>query len=398
MSGQIRQERGSGSRVFIEDDIPQWRRSRETLASSIQNGMLNQFEREVYEAGSWMVDELRTAAYNDSSEELIKEYASSKLYNDLTIAEQSQVGKLLDLNETPQWLYGRPAYGQASDELFPAGTYRAVRSANLMSRYVLSGLLGESIVNESPQLMEAAGQLEKTPLARAIAIGGAVLTRYGQRHGGFTEGVRRTHLFGDTYADGKATELFVGGDLHGDFRTEKVIYESDFVTDTVYKNMRHWYAPVLSQEWAAAYHTTEAHVTAGLLAHLVRDAGADTDGVYEAVMREIALRQDEGLLSQMPGPFGDYGMNDAAFAEASLRGALESPQGSELLSLLVRPGDEERLVMRTVADGVEFASMGGTMKLKTSEIPEYISLLACGAGGRTDTAAIVKMVEVLRSV
>lgn len=361
----------------------------------MQDAVLSQFEREAHEAGSWFVGELLRSVDDDSSEKFIKDYMSSKLYNDLTTAEQSRVGRLLDINEMSHWLYGRPLVGQADDELFPTEKHRAVRPVDLMGRYVLSGVMGEGIAHESPHLMERAGQLARTPLERAIALGGAALTRYGQEWGDATSGSRWTHLFQETYADGRATELFIGDNAHGDFKTEKLIYESDFVADTVYRSMRHWYAPVLEQEQAAAYHTSEPHVAAALLTHLVRDVGMDASEVYEKVVQEISLRKYE---SQRPGPFADYGMRDGAWAEALFRGALESERYSELTSLLISPGSEDRLVMRTVSGGVEFASLGNTMKLKTSEIPEYISFLARGASGRASPATILRIVEVLWSL
>jgi hypothetical protein len=308
--------------------------------------------------------------------------------------DQGKIAMLRAWRGDAQWVYG---LAHSGDGLWEQDVATRKISFDRMSGYVLSGLLGEGLLQENKPLRRLAKEFEMTALDRAILVGGAALA---------AQSVRRTgYLGGGTYLgiedDGMQYETWTGGDINGDFRTARFVRPIGNVTTTLDMQRAHAFMPVPGLESrVSAYHSAEERIITALLTHLVNKVGGDSAAIHAEIMQKLS-----GEKIHYGGAFGEYDSSDGGLEANMLRRLLAHPEltanKEELLDNPVLPyskyrfkivsREEGALLMNTDGDNEETQSM----LVPNEEIPEYIATLVRGGGGRTGPRAMLNVIHAL---
>jgi len=296
----------------------------------------------------------------------------------------------------PQWIYGQELSTDGLwDEVVPTRTAKV----DVISRFVLSGALGGALVEQKPSLLKLAETYTDGYLDKAVLVGGAAVFAYQTLH-------HRPTLQGSYRSADSAGllewETSIGGDIHGDFRTQRYARPVQPISDTVNPTLEHHFMPAIYEARVGAYHSTERGIVAGLLYHLVANGGRDRNELHESLYRELKGRE-----IHMGGNFGDYGDRDGAFDAYALRDRLETANtdgaNSKLLNTIVQPNPESTL--RFQIDGyandvamrmIDEERVVSEMRIPNNEIEQFISTMLAEGGGRTSPDAMIHIIDALK--
>lgn len=293
------------------------------------------------------------------------------------------------------WLYDAH---QITDGLFPHTVYRERYAFEKMSRFVMSGLLGDHLLRNRKQLRKVAEQLDESPLDTAILVGGAALAMH--------DLPQKLHETGATYLGAPSgmyvPETWTGGDAHGDFRTSRRFRPVHDVTTSLRPERKHPFMPVFSSvDQVGSYHGTESDITGALLSHLVKRVGMDPQKIRQDLFEKLQVEK-----IHVGGNFGDYGDSDGKRQAGQLRYRLEQegewtqPQ-EQLFNGVVTPWSNFRFTIVSENEGVklinsfEEGEARDTLLLPNDEIIDYITTLIRGGGGRTAPQAMTAVINAL---
>lgn len=160
--------------------------------------------------------------------------------------------------------------------------------------------------------------------------------------------------------EGYAQTVFVGGDMHGDFRMHQISRPVEGMLDpqgTPVEFMPTQRTP------AYGYHSMEPHITLAMLEHAIQTHG---EVGLELTLAEFASRAINVLgshdtpLSIASTGFGDYGGNELemSFLASDLRRTLDRARDPEPHTIALRapylPQSSTDLVIRHTEDGLDF--------------------------------------------
>lgn len=310
-------------------------------------------------------DELEVQEWSEAGEDL---YAASKLFAQSD--ENDRIAMAEVWHGDIDWIYNHPEV--------PAQRF----AADKMSRYVLSGLLGEELLHTNDQLRDYARQFELSPLDRAILVGGAALAAESRR-----DLFRNGSAYVGITIGGEVAETWVGGDIHRDFRTTRYMRPLRGVTTSLQPERSHSFMPISHIEYAAAGQNDELPIIEKLLVHAL-EQGATPDELYASIMAKLegmeiqeASFADWGRMYYYPGSIRRHRK------EFSEKGSVERHSPAVQIS---------QLLLDSEKDGVRFRSGGSSnIKIPTTEIADYVATMIRGEGGRTSVASMVQLVEAL---
>ncbi len=316
----------------------------------------------------------------------------SKLYRKSSAELQRQM--LASWGDSWRWMYGKTRSTDGLwDEEIAARTY----STDLISKFVLSGALGDSLFQESKALRKQSHELDMSPLDKAILVGGAALAASTKRYDNETGGA--TYV-GASREQGLVQVVQTGGDIHGDFRTWSHLRPASSVGDTINMQRRHHFMPRIETRRALAYHGPESGIISGLLFHLVANGGRSRAELKAGLLARLA----EERIS-VGGAFGDYGEKDGDFEASQLKQliAADTPDRENreiLFSYPVLPQSLHRFQLVAEDNSVAFQNtheenITGGFSIANDDIEEYIVTLIRGGGGRTAPYAMLNVINAL---
>lgn len=351
-------------------------------------GDLMGYAREAYQESSWPMTAvsigLRKYADPNSKEDVEawrevanKLLAASDIYNNASQEDQNTM--------YTAWL------GDVS-WLFP-GKPRKVFAADKMSRYILSGVVGEELLAASTSLKEYAKRRELSPLDAAVLVGGAAMAGSSLGSKFYDGGGRYLSEAGE----GEMAETWTGGDSNGDFRTSRHIRPVVAITTSLRPGDEHVFMPVAEEEYAAAGQNAELEVIEELLFYLV-ERGSTPQEVHAAVTKCLESKK----VRRGGGAFADFGgaawhiTNDLRLRIDLLnnRGARNFPAEVTISQrpplLIISEEDSVRLI-----GNPENQSRTSGVVIPAEEVPDYIATIISGGGGRTSAGVMKEVVDAL---
>lgn len=346
-------------------------------------------------------DELDWAEYDEDQQERFEEYSDeirlqleeSRLFRESD--SYAKVKMLRALRGDFHWVYDTQ---EMHDGFFEGRAAKHIVKPDILSRYVLSGLLGEQIIRDDIKTSATLERFEGISLYdRAVLVGGAALSA--------TTGAARVMESGGTYLGVKQGrmqfETWTGGDPNGDFRTERIQRPLYSVTTTLDASREHAFMPVVGKvEKASMYHSAEPNLVRALLTHAVLRAGYSAEEFHSEI---IAKLKAESI--RYGGNFGDYDQSDGSHQASNLRMYLDKPEliseNQTLLRSIVMPGLEYQMTLSSTEAGVQFenADEEGTryssMFIPNEEIANYVATLVRGGGGRSGPRSMLAVINAL---
>ena len=294
----------------------------------------------------------------------------------------------------PQWIYTKEL---STDGLWDEVTPTRTAPLNTMSRIVLSGALGDALVEQDKTLATKAEQFTNDPFEQAVLLGGAAVYSFQAAH-------YRPTLQGFYRANDASGllrwETATGGDIHGDFRTERRARPIASVADTTRPEARHHFMPAAYETKAGAYHSTEQGIISALLYHLVTHGDRTRAEVHGSITNALSARD-----IAVGGSFADYGDRSGEVEAALLRNRLDSvkdkPSGM-IYESIVDANVSARFQVESRGDGVVFrvseaSEPTNEMHIPTQEIEQYIVTMVSAGGGRTSPDAMAQVIGALNT-
>lgn len=315
-------------------------------------------------------------------------FSESNLYEQADGAERREMVKAW--GEPVDWLYSwrEVKDGLWSPQYLPERRFKADK----MSRFVLSGMMGEQLLNDA-ELHECATEFETSRLGRAILVGGAALAAVSAPRGG------RSYL-GYTESDW-TPQTWVGGDIiHNDFQSSRFLRVDSDVTTTLRPDRLHAFMPVHQISEVVGNHSIEAGIMEELLIHLVA-RGADPENIYNEITGQL---QDDGILDEYVGSESYY---RSSGLEQRLRYRIEdeislvsnNAEGNGHVAVVSR---NPILILKSSEEGIELSNplmdeeSHNKIALPDDEIVDYIVAMIQG-NGRTPVGTMIRIVEGLVS-
>lgn len=264
--------------------------------------------------------------------------------------------------------------------------------ADKMSRFVLSGILGDRVLLD-PDVCEQAGVYGLSPLDTAILAGGVALAARTKARIGQVGTSYLSNMHSEEVA-----EIWTGGDIHGDFQSSWHLRSLQDVTTSLQPERRHAFMPVPEKEWAVGSHSIELRVVMELLLYLVKQ-GKDPAAIHAEITKTIGISKPRG-----GGPYADFGSDDGLFMARELQYRLEDLQAkglSDEASQEIILSHGPKLVLLEREGGVELANKKKGeeprkgVRIPDDEVATYISSLLLGGGGRTSYGAMKQVVDAL---
>lgn len=398
MSGQIRRVKVSESNLRLS---PRWVRSVEsdTMPALFKLGEdasneLNEVSSLVDDIQSHMRPYLALGMDDDEWDDTSRRIMRRPLYQNAPDHEKRRIEAAL-LGE-PQWIYSQEL---STDGLWDQTVPTSTATLDVISRFVLSGAIGGLLAEQKPSLLKRAEKFTEGHLNKAVLLGGAAVFAYQTLH-------HRPTLQGSYRSKDPAGllewETFIGGDIHGDFQTERHARPVRPILETINPGLEHHFMPAIYESRVGAYHSTERGIIAGLLYHLVVNGGRDRNELHASLYREL-----EGEKIHFGGNFGDYGDQDGTMDAYILRDRLKSKRTtgvtSDIHNTIVRPNPDSTL--RFHIDGradevslrmVQEAKVVADMRIPNNEIEQFIATMIVEGGGRTSPDAMICIIDALK--
>lgn len=333
--------------------------------------------------------------YSDQWGGVVRDIMHRPYYLEGTAEEQRRIRAAL--MGDPCWVYTTV---HKSDGLWEQAVPTRRAPLNKMSRFVLSGALGDAILDDDPGLLRQAESFTEGRLNAAILIGGAATYMY-QR---LTYREAEQGVYHALDASGLLEwTTHTGGDIHGDFRTSRSARPVKAITDTVNTGFEHHFMPAIHEASVGAYHSVEPGIVSGLLYYLVAHQGVERRALHDRLIQKL-----ERSNIKTGGAFADYGDSDGEHAALAMAHRLRIAQqdgvkNDELLyqSVVVPdPAAALRFTVQSQKDGVRCAVHEGThvaseMVIPEAEIEQYIIAVITGGGGRTAPGAMLRSIDAL---
>jgi len=360
------------------------------LASAAADGVYETWLAETLES------ELQPHASMFSTDEdwpdIARQIVSRPYYKQAAAPEQRRIDAVLFGD--PRWIYTKELSTDGLwDEVIPTRT----APLNTMSRIVLSGALGDALVKQDIALATKAEQFTNDSFQQAVLLGGAAVYSFQAAH-------HRPTLQGFYRANDTSGllrwETAIGGDIHGDFRTERRARPIASVADTTHPEATHHFMPAIYETKAGAYHSTEQGIISALLYHLVTHGDRTRTEVYGSITSALSARD-----IAVGGNFADYGDRGGEVEAALLRNRLDTvkdkPSGM-IYESVVDANVSARFHIESRDDGVVFrVSEAGEpdseMHIPTQEIELYILTMVSAGGGRTSPDAMAQVIGALNT-
>lgn len=357
------------------------------------------------ELGAHASDELYETWFTDTLEPYLQPYVSNTAdeeeWNELTdsilrrpyykaasFADKRRIQTAL-LGE-PKWMYSQE---YQTDGLWPETVPTCIVPANTISRFVLSGALGDALIEQDKSLSTQAERFVDGTLNQAVLLGGAAVYAFQKLyHRPVLQGFYRA----DDQQGSLQWETSIGGDIHGDFRVERQARPIQAIADTTSPDFQHHFMPAIHESRVGAYHSTERGIVSGLLYHLVGKAGRNQTELHDSLYRTL---QDRTI--HVGGNFADYGDRSGAVEAALLQRRLEEGvPGDDLYASVVGPDTSARFHMTSREDGVDLAMTDDdmireVMHLPNPEIEQFIITMITAGGGRTAPGAMIEVIDAL---
>lgn len=331
--------------------------------------------------------------YEDQWDDVVSEIMQRPYYVDATAQEQRRIRTALVGD--PRWVYTSE---RKTDGLWDETAPALSAPLNKMSRFVLSGALGDAILEDFSGLRRQAELFTQGRLNTAILIGGAAT--YMHQRLAYRETEQGLYHALDT-SGMLEWKTYTGGDLHGDFRSSRSARPVHPITDTSNTGFEHHFMPAIEETSVGAYHSVEPDIVSGLLYYLVAHKHTDRVELHDRLLRKLEASDiKEG------GAFADYGDGDGARAAKVLAyrlqhaGEYSAGEEKHLYQSVVEPDPQSALSfnLQSQPDGVAFIVNEDTrvvseMFIPHGEVEQYIVTLIAGGGGRTSPGAMLRSIK-----
>ena len=295
------------------------------------------------------------------------------------------------LSDDINWVYTE---GSIDDGLFSGEESVRTVAGQALSRFVLSGALGDAILTQKPELEQRCAPFADSYVKQAVLVGGAALHARSEA----SESVVGGGLFTSVYDEGRLMwQTRTSGTIHGDFGAERVSRPIYGVTDTIWGMIEHPFAPALSEESVVAYHDTETGITRALLHQLVANGGHDPAALRERLVTELS-----GRTFKAGAAVGDYGVNDGShqarmLAHTLKRGNLQT-EGTIFRTIVDPSYQDYSFEVVLTPQGALLANKNegverGSMLIENQDIEPFIIAMTTGGRGRTAPSAILSVVD-----
>ena len=284
------------------------------------------------------------------------------------------------------WKYGSRIDTEGA--LFAANAPAMVKVANLVDGLVLSGALGWHD-DEYKNLIDYSKQ-EEIALPEAYRLVGAVSLTTNPAL--FERGAYMRET------DGIKITQYVGADMQGDFRTRRVVSAGSPVIAPHGEQVS--FSPIIEQQQAAAYHSSERDIVAAMLAQLLRDLSEDQkQATKEALLARLENEIDPSVV--LFADFGDEARNINRYARPYRR---DIQTGEVLKRLIVQAqsplqlrivSGETSLRLITERTDVPGATIDASrLEIPNDEIPDFIVALGSAGQGRVSVASLRELIAV----
>jgi hypothetical protein len=337
-------------------------------------------------------DDRDEAELRDALHDLMGSSAVQSFYKNLDYDDQILLSKTNQIDiESAHWGYGGNIL-TPPQTLFPVTAASKTIPVATSDLFVLTGILGRSIMKDDKTIAKLSKRLEVSELNKAIAVGGAALAAVNHRSD--WDGAAQ---YGDNCNNGLSDVVEIGGSMNGDLRISRFT-TFDYAVDPI--GNKRLFAPALPEEIVLAYHSTEPYVLNHSVLQLI-----NAFGPVKAAETIHQILEETADIQAIAGPFGDYGADATRFHSMKLQNDIERSQKfgfEKILPYLISPEVPYISNAKTVGtgdSGLRFATKetdGNAREILTipnEELPDFITTLIRQQGGRTSPYSLRKMLK-----